>query len=61
MSGGSDFHGTRKINHNLGIGRGNLRIDESVVQEWITNYIQGYGKKYIKQSKCYCNNKNIEC
>ena len=39
MSGGSDFHGTRKINHNLGIGRGNLNIDESVVQNWISNYI----------------------
>mgnify|MGYP004555149351 CR=1 FL=1 len=60
MSGGSDFHGTRKTNHNLGIGRGNLKIDESVVQEWVTNYIQGYGKKYVKQQKCYGNNKKIE-
>lgn len=39
MSGGSDFHGTRKINHNLGIGRGNLCIDERIVEKWIKNYI----------------------
>lgn len=44
MSGGSDFHGTRKINHNLGIGRGNLNIDESVVQNWIGNYIPTFGE-----------------
>lgn len=44
MSGGSDFHGTRKINHNLGIGRGNLNIDESVVQNWISNYIPTFGE-----------------
>lgn len=34
MSGGSDFHGTRKINHNLGTGHGNLHIDESVIEPW---------------------------
>lgn len=36
MSGGSDFHGTRKINHNLGTGQGNLHIDESVVDNWVS-------------------------
>lgn len=48
MSGGSDFHGTRKINHNLGTGHGNLHIDESVVENWITNYIPSFDnfKKY---------------
>ena len=35
MSGGSDFHGTRKENHNLGIGHDNLNIDESIVQNWV--------------------------
>ena len=35
MSGGSDFHGTRKENHNLGIGRGNLHIVESIVENWV--------------------------
>lgn len=39
MSGGSDFHGTRKINHNLGVGNGNLNIDISVVSDWIKNLI----------------------
>lgn len=39
MSGGSDFHGTRKTNHNLGIGIGNLCIDESIVKKWARNYI----------------------
>lgn len=42
MSGGSDFHGTRKINHNLGTGHGNLYIDESVVDNWISNYIPSF-------------------
>ena len=39
MSGGSDFHGTRKINHNLGIGNGNLNIDEAIASKWIKNII----------------------
>lgn len=34
MSGGSDYHGTRKINHNLGVGHGNLSIDESKIGNW---------------------------
>ena len=38
MSGGSDFHGTRKKNHNLGTGRVNLNIDKNVVEPWIKNY-----------------------
>lgn len=42
MSGGSDFHGTRKINHNLGTGQGNLHIDESVVDNWVSNYISSF-------------------
>ena len=37
MSGGSDFHGTRKRNHNLGIGGGNLKIEESIITNWQTN------------------------
>lgn len=48
MSGGSDFHGTRKINHNLGTGHGNLHIDEAVVDNWARNYISSFNdsKKY---------------
>lgn len=41
-SGGSDFHGTRKINHNLGTGYGNLKIDESVIGEWINDYLPDF-------------------
>lgn len=39
MSGGSDCHGTRKINHNLGTGNGNLNISEDIVKKWIKNII----------------------
>jgi predicted metal-dependent phosphoesterase TrpH len=42
MSGGSDFHGTRKINHNLGTGHGNLHIDEFIVDNWISDYIPSF-------------------
>lgn len=38
MSGGSDFHGTRKINHNLGTGRGNLQIEEKTIEPWVKQY-----------------------
>ena len=34
ISGGSDYHGTNKENHNLGVGRGNLKISKDI----ITNY-----------------------
>lgn len=49
MSGGSDFHGTRKTNHNLGTGHGNLHIDECVVDNWISDYIPSFdSSKNIK-------------
>lgn len=34
-SGGSDFHGARKQNHDLGLGRGNLRIPKQIIEEWL--------------------------
>lgn len=34
-SGGSDFHGERKQSHDLGIGRGNLRIPKEIIEEWL--------------------------
>jgi hypothetical protein len=40
MSGGSDFHGTRKVNHNLGIGDGTMSIPETLVSPWIDKYKQ---------------------
>lgn len=35
MSGGSGFHGTRKQNHELGIGRGDLYVPKEITEEWI--------------------------
>lgn len=37
ISGGSDYHGLNKSNHNLGIGRGNLNIDKAVINNWNIN------------------------
>lgn len=35
ISGGSDYHGTRKPNINIGIGKGTLNIPEEILKEWI--------------------------
>lgn len=35
MSGGSDFHGARKQNHELGIGSGDLYVPKEIVEKWI--------------------------
>ena len=35
ISGGSDYHGTRKTNHNLGCGNNNLNIDDTYIKNWI--------------------------
>lgn len=35
MSGGSDFHGARKENHNLGTGRGDLLVPKEILNDWI--------------------------
>jgi len=37
-SGGSDFHGTNKVNHDLGIGDGTLLINKDLVQDWTKLY-----------------------
>ena len=42
MSGGSDFYGTRKVDHFLEIGRGNLQIDEKIIEPWIKQCINNY-------------------
>lgn len=34
MSGGSDYHGTNKKNHDLGCGKGNLSISKEIIQPW---------------------------
>ena len=37
MSGGSDFHGVNKVNHNMGIGFGNMKIDDTLISSWNKN------------------------
>ncbi len=34
ISGGSDYHGTLKQNHNLGVGRGNLNISKDIINNY---------------------------
>lgn len=34
VSGGSDYHGKNKINHDLGIGRGNMNIPKNILDNW---------------------------
>lgn len=34
ISGGSDYHGINKINHELGIGSGNLNINKNILEDW---------------------------
>lgn len=41
ISGGSDYHGTLKQNHNLGVGRGNLNINKNIINNYkIGKYYQ---------------------
>lgn len=35
MSGGSDYHGSNKVNIDLAVGKGNLRIEKEIIEEWI--------------------------
>lgn len=35
ISGGSDYHGIKKPNIEVGIGKGNLNISKEIVEEWI--------------------------
>lgn len=32
--GGSDYHGKNKVNHNLGIGDGKMKISEKLIADW---------------------------
>ncbi len=34
ISGGSDYHGKNKINVEMGIGKGNLKIENSIIENW---------------------------
>lgn len=35
MSGGSDYHGKNKPNVDIGIGFGNLKVEDSIIDDWI--------------------------
>ena len=35
MSGGSDCHGDNKPGINLAVGKGNLNIDENIIESWV--------------------------
>ncbi len=49
MSGGSDFHGTRKVGHDLGIGNGNLEISDDIINDWIGKYVSH--SNYFRKKK----------
>lgn len=34
MSGGSDCHGDKYIDRQLGIGKGNMKIEDKILKEW---------------------------
>lgn len=40
ISGGSDYHGLNKHQHDLGIGRGNLDISKNIVSNWNIMYFK---------------------
>ena len=35
ISGGSDYHGKKKLDIDVGIGRGNLNVPKEVIEEWV--------------------------
>ena len=35
MSGGSDYHGTNKKDIEMAIGKGNLKIEEDIIKDWV--------------------------
>ena len=35
ISGGSDFHGDKKQNNDIGIGNGTLNIQKEYIEEWV--------------------------
>lgn len=41
ISGGSDYHGRNKTQHDLGVGCGNLQISRDILLDWPVNYYLG--------------------
>ena len=35
ISGGSDYHGHKKPDINIGVGRGNLNISKEYIEKWV--------------------------
>lgn len=46
-SGGSDFHGINKTNHNLGLGGGSLLIEKELTEDWIKKMDNKSNGKFI--------------
>lgn len=43
-----DYHGTNKENHNLGVGRGNLKISKDIINNYkIGKYYQQFFIHYV--------------
>ena len=42
ISGGSDYHGSKKPNIEIGVGKGNLNISKKIVERWINNMENKY-------------------
>ena len=38
ISGGSDYHGLNKTNHEIGVGKGNLNVDKNILNNWNINF-----------------------
>ena len=34
MSGGTDCHGDKYIDRQLGIGKGNMKIEDNILNDW---------------------------
>ena len=45
ISGGTDYHGKKKKDRNIGTGYGNLNIDENIVEEWLND------TQYVKRNR----------
>lgn len=37
ISGGSDYHGRKKPDIEVGIGKGNLHISKEIIEEWVNH------------------------
>ena len=50
ISGGSDYHGSNKQHHDLGIGSGNLNISQNIISNWKIRFLK-YTKECNKSDK----------